>query len=131
MGKKTKKSLEVSEEQQVVQQVVQDEFEKEPNPADAEELIPYHTKQASFAMLYLLFFSFLMFTLPFAAFYGTRHILHLYFHIDGFENTCGAVIAAVITVNLVIALYAVFGFREAKREEETVKQFASFKAKTN
>jgi hypothetical protein len=55
----------------------------------------------------------------------------LYFHIDGFENTCGGVIAAVVTVNVIIALYAIFGFREAKREEDTVKEFASIKAKTN
>lgn len=95
--------------------------------ADHEELIPYHTKQASFALLYLLFFSILMFTLPFAAFFGTRHALQEYLDITGFTNTCWSVFAAVLTVNIVIALYAISGYLESKREEETVKQHADSK----
>lgn len=111
--------------------------EKPSSPADDDVLIPYHTKQASFALLYLLFFSILMFTLPFGAFYGTRHYLHEYLHIDGFTNTCWSVIASVVTVNIVIALYAICGYYDAKREEETVNQHASLtsssssKEKTN
>ncbi|CRK87594.1 CLUMA_CG001390, isoform B [Clunio marinus] len=58
------------------------------NQEDNDALIPYHTKQASFALLFLLFFSVLMFTLPFLAFYGTQMLLRDYFHIDGFQNTC-------------------------------------------
>lgn len=130
MGKKNKKSaleqpIEVRHESEEVEE------EQPEDPADDDALIPYHTKQASIALLYLLFFSMLMFTLPFAAFYGVRHILHEYLHIDGFENTAWSVLAAVVTVNIVIALYAMFGFREAKKEEETVRVYASNKAKTN
>lgn len=122
MGRKTKKSLEV------VASVVEEESEYvmpeaqiQSIAADDDALIPYHTKQAAFAMLYLLFFSVLMFTLPFAAFYGVKYVLLDHFHIDGFQNTCWSVVAAVITVNLVIALYAIKGFIDAKNEEDTVK----------
>lgn len=106
---------------------------REKDPADDTELIPFHTRQASWAMLYLLFFSVLMFTLPFGAFFGTRHILHVYFDIYGFQNNCWSVIAAVVTVNLVIAMYAIVGFLDAKKEEDTVNQLAKIKtkAKTN
>lgn len=126
MGRKTKKSLEV------VASVVEGESEESVMPeaeiqsiaADDDALIPYHTKQAAFALLYLLFFSFLMFTLPFAAFYGVKHLLLDHFHIGGFQNTAWSVLAAVITVNLVIALYAIKGFMDAKNEEDTVKLLA-------
>lgn len=125
MEKRDKKSLVVSDSEQDSQSV------GEVSPADDEDLIPYHTKQAALAMLYLLFFSALMFTMPFAAFYGIRHLLHEYFQIDGFENTCWSVLASVITVNLVIALYAIFGFMDARKEEEIVNEHARSKPKTN
>lgn len=111
--------------------VIEQREEAYDDPADDDALIPYHTKQASFALLYLLFFSFLMFTLPFASFYGVHHVLLTYFHIDGFTNTCWSVLSAVLTVNIVIALYAIFGFMEARKEEAKVKEFAANKAKTN
>jgi hypothetical protein len=128
MGKKNKNShkTEIEPEQRV-----QEIDEKPEITADDDALIPYHTKQASLAVIYLLFFSILMFTLPFAAFYGIRHALHEYLQIDGFANTCWSVLAAVVTVNFVIAIYAVVGFLEAKKEENTVIQFAKTKAKTN
>jgi VMA21-like domain len=119
MGKKNKNQLETKTE------------DKAYNPADDDALVPYHTKQASMAVIYLLFFSILMFTLPFVAFYGVRDTLHKYLHIDGFQNTCWSVIAAVVTVNIVIALYAFCGFLDARREEDTVNKFAQSKAKTN
>lgn len=120
MGKKNKKALE--------QPLPVEEENKDDDPADDDELIPYHTKQASFAMLYLLFFSFLMFTLPFAAFFSVRHILEEYFDLDHFQVTCWSVIASVVTVNVVIALYAIFGYLDSKKEEATVKEFAKSKA---
>jgi putative methyltransferase len=119
MGKKNKKS---ALEEPVM------EVQKTEDPADDDALIPYHTKQASFALLFLLFFSILMFTLPFGAFYGTKHILQEYFHLDTFQTTCWSVLAAVFTVNIVIGLYAIFGFLEAKKEEAMVKQHVKSKA---
>lgn len=127
MGKKNKKSLNLPEPEEVVKE---DILEEHQDPADDDALIPYHTKQASLALLYLLFFSFLMFTLPFGAFFGVRHVLHEH-QVDGFTNTCFSVLAAVLTVNIVIALYAIFGFRDAKNEEQTVQRLVSTKEKTN
>jgi hypothetical protein len=123
MGKKSKKALETTEEQQ---DLLQSE-EKPVTPADDPQLIPYHTRQAAFAIIYLLFFSVLMFTLPFAAFFGVRHTLNEHFHIDGFPNTCWSVGAAVLTVNIVIALYAISGYIEAKKEEDHVNKHAQSK----
>jgi hypothetical protein len=120
MGKKNKKSA----LEEPVMEVLKTE-----DPADDDALIPYHTKQASFALLFLLFFSVLMFTLPFGAFYGTQHLLKEYLHLDTFQTTCWSVLAAVFTVNIVIGLYAIFGFLEAKKEEAMVKQHV--KSKTN
>uniref|UniRef100_A0A182TAC2 Vacuolar ATPase assembly integral membrane protein VMA21 homolog n=1 Tax=Anopheles maculatus TaxID=74869 RepID=A0A182TAC2_9DIPT len=79
--------------------------------------IPLHSRQAAFAILWLLVYSFAMFTLPFGAFYGTRHVLADHFHIEGFHNTCGSVLAAVLTVNVIIMLYAFRGFREVEEED--------------
>lgn len=125
MGKKSKKAaLDVPEVEEV-------QLKPKDDPADDDALIPFHTKQASIAMANLLFFSFLMFTLPFAAFFGVRHYLRDILHLDNFTVTCWSVFAAVVTVNVIIALYAIFGFREAKKEEQTVKDYAKAKAKTN
>lgn len=122
MGKKNKKAaLEVQTPVVEVQQTS--------DPADDDALIPYHTKQAGFALLFLLFFSVLMFTLPFGAFYGTRHLLLEILQLDRFQTTCWSVLAAVLTVNLVIFGYAFFGFVEARKEEAMIKQHV--KSKTN
>uniref|UniRef100_A0A182PYU5 Vacuolar ATPase assembly integral membrane protein VMA21 homolog n=1 Tax=Anopheles epiroticus TaxID=199890 RepID=A0A182PYU5_9DIPT len=79
--------------------------------------IPLHSRQAAFAILWLLVYSFAMFTLPFGAFYGTRYVLAEQFAIEGFPNTCGSVLAAVVTVNVIIMLYAFRGFREVEEED--------------
>ena len=120
MGKKNKKAA-LDEPTVEVQQTE--------DPANDDALIPYHTKQASFALLFLLFFSILMFTLPFGAFYGTRHLLLEILHLDRFQTTCWSVLASVLTVNLVIFGYAFFGFVEARKEEAMIKQHV--KSKTN
>ncbi|CAD6233992.1 GSCOCG00007455001-RA-CDS [Cotesia congregata] len=46
-----------------------------------------------------------MFTLPFVSFYGTKHYLSTHYEFTEFECNCISVIAAVITVNLIIASY--------------------------
>lgn len=127
MGKKSNKAaLETLSEKESTR-----EEDKPVDPADDEALIPYHTKQATLAVIYLLFFSILMFTLPFAAFFGVRHVLLEHMQVEGFANTCWSVLAAVVTVNFVIAIYAVVGFLDAKKEEDTVLQFSKSKPKTN
>lgn len=65
-------------------------------------LLPVHTRQATKALLILLFYSTLMFSLPFGAFFGTKTLLKDYFHVAGYENTVCSVISVVITVNFII-----------------------------
>lgn len=61
---------------------------------------------------YLLIFSIAMFTLPFAAFFGVKHIMEEELHSDRFMTNCVSVCAAVLTVNIIIAGYAYLGFQE-------------------
>uniref|UniRef100_A0A182T0S0 Vacuolar ATPase assembly integral membrane protein VMA21 homolog n=1 Tax=Anopheles maculatus TaxID=74869 RepID=A0A182T0S0_9DIPT len=80
---------------------------------------PANQRQASSALGWLLLYSTAMFTLPFAAFYSTRYCLTHYLHIDGFPNTCGSVVAAVLVVNMIILLYALRGYEDAKEDDNT------------
>lgn len=61
---------------------------------------------------YLLIFSVAMFTLPFAAFFGVKHIMEEEFHAERFMTNCVSVCAAVLIVNIIIAGYAYLGFQE-------------------
>lgn len=75
-------------------------------------LIPEHTTRITKVLGILLIFSFLMFSLPFGAFFGTKYVLKYYFLMDGFSNTVWAVISSVLTVNLIIVSYAYICFHE-------------------
>lgn len=82
-------------------------------------LIPAHTKQASIAVLYLLFFSTLMFTLPFAAFFGMKHYLRDHLKVnDVFELNAWSVFSAVVTVNFIICLYAYKAYHETEYDND-------------
>lgn len=83
----------------------------EPNQYDekTERLI---SKQATSALLYLLFYSILMFTLPFGAFYGTRHLLREHTDYSEFTITSLSVTSSVITVYIIIGLYAYKAYTE-------------------
>lgn len=85
---------------------------------DEGPLIPEHTRQAAIALGLLLFFSVLMFSLPFGAFYGTKYYLEKYLDIIGYENTVWSVVAAVVTVNVIIALYAWVAYHEKEYDDE-------------
>lgn len=93
-------------------------------PGNEEEYEPVNyaneiiSKQTSKALLYLMFYSTLMFTLPFAAFYGTRYTLEHYFQVVGFANTGFSVLAAVIVVNAVILAYAYHGYHETEYDNQ-------------
>lgn len=80
-------------------------------------LIPEHSKQAAKALAFLLFYSFLMFTLPLAAFYGSKYVLEDYFNITGFPNTAWSVLVAVVTVNLIIVGYVYHAYHEKEYNE--------------
>lgn len=68
--------------------------------------------QANMALLYLFFYSVLMFTLPFGAFYLTRDFLTK--HTEYAYNTIStlSVASCVTTVWLIIALYAIQAYHE-------------------
>lgn len=88
------------------------------NTGDTAPLLPPHTKQAAQAMALLLFYSILMFTMPFGSFYATKYILRDSFHIDGFTNTAMSVFAAVLTVNIIICVYAYQAYHETEYDDE-------------
>lgn len=77
--------------------------------AHTEKLI---SQQTSSALLYLLFYSILMFTLPFGAYFLTKHLLELHSHLPQFNITAWSVIASVVTIYIVIGLYAFHAYRE-------------------
>lgn len=89
-----------------------------PPKATVDYSIPVHSRQAAFSLLYLFLYSILMFTLPFGAFFGVRHVLADKFDITGFPNTCYSVLSAVIVVNLIIVLYAYKGYHETEYDSE-------------
>lgn len=81
-------------------------------------LLPPHTRQAAKALALLLFFSFLMFSLPFGAFFLTRTVLRDHFDIEGFANTAWSVLMAVVTVNVIIILYAYIAYHEPEYDDK-------------
>lgn len=87
----------------------------EPDPIKI--LHPNHKAQENKAILLLLFFSFLMVSLPFGAFFGTKYTLQD-FDITGFTNVIWSVSASVLTVNLIIAGYVYIAFKEQEYDSE-------------
>lgn len=88
-----------------------------PNAHDAVHHYDPHTehlisKQTSSALLTLFYYSILMFTLPFAAFFGARHFLFEHTDWTEFAVTSCAVFASVITIYVIIGLYAWHAYRE-------------------
>lgn len=79
------------------------------NDSKTEELI---SKQAASALLYLFFYSILMFTLPFGAFFGTGYILREHTELSDFATTSLSVTSSVITIYIIIACYAIKGYNE-------------------
>lgn len=94
-------------------------------PAYDENIENLISKQASSALLYLLFFSILMFTLPFAAFFGTQHLLRTCTDFSEFAITSISVASAVVTVYVIIFLYVYKAYKEKEiiiPEETTSKK---------
>ncbi|CAF4844469.1 unnamed protein product [Pieris macdunnoughi] len=80
-------------------------------------LIPRHTQQAAYALAILFLYSIAMFTLPFVAFFGVRHILSEYYPVDTFMRTVWSVVSAVVVVNSIIFLYAYKAYHEKEYDE--------------
>ncbi|XP_034661862.1 uncharacterized protein LOC117897249 [Drosophila subobscura] len=106
MGKKNKKQA-TTEAAEPVQPV-----------ADVDAQIAKRPRQQSLdrsleVFLWLLAYSFLMFTLPFLGFYGVQSWLKESFPtLTIFEVNCYSVLTAVLVVNAVVALYVLKAFRE-------------------
>ncbi|CAB3364147.1 Hypothetical predicted protein [Cloeon dipterum] len=89
------------------------------NMSDTQDEGPIWDEQArrnvrTFGLLF--FYSCLMFTLPFGAFYGTRWTMTYYCHIDGFRNTCWSVGAAVVVIHIIAFTYAYHAYCEDKKD---------------
>lgn len=112
MGKNKKASI--------VQEVVEVTHQQHsvPPTSTVDYSIPVHSRQAAFSLLYLFLYSVCMFTLPFGAFFGVRHVLADHFDITGFPNTCYSVLSAVIVVNSIIVLYAFKGYHETEYDTD-------------
>jgi hypothetical protein len=109
-SKKSKEQVEVTPvvvQQESTAKPKKDKKKKAKQVNDTE--VPLFSRDAAFALFNLFIYSFAMFTLPFASFFATKYILQDHFHVTGFSNTCASVIAAVLTVNLIIIMYAIKG----------------------
>lgn len=80
--------------------------------------LPTQTRQATKAMALLLFFSFLMFSVPFLVFFGTKHVLLEDFHLEVFQCNAIAVFAAVVTVNIIIGIYVYIAYKEPEYDSQ-------------
>ena len=67
----------------------------------------------------LFIYSTAMFTLPFVAFFGVRHLMTNEFNAENFTTNCVSVLAAVVTVNIIIASYAYKALHEPDDPEES------------
>lgn len=87
--------------------------------ATVDYTLPQHQRQAAFSMLWLFVFSCCMFTMPFGAFYGVRHfMLTEYKDPTPFEVTAYSVLATILTVNVIIGVYAMVGYYETEYDNE-------------
>lgn len=69
---------------------------------------------SSSALCTLFLFSIAMFTLPFAAYYGTINAFEKYWNIPFSQSYIYGVIAAVIMVHIIIIAYIVKAFHDDK-----------------
>jgi len=66
----------------------------------------------------LFFYSCLMFTLPFGAFYSTRWAAAHYWDIEGFKNTCWSVAAAVVVIHCVAFGFCYQAYKDDSKEAQ-------------
>lgn len=73
---------------------------------------------ASTVLSYLFMYSIAMFTLPFAAFYGTKYLVKEYLDVEEFTNTIISVVMSVVAVHVVIILYVRHAVHEMRADKE-------------
>lgn len=108
---KIKKILSIFTPKNQIQKSV---FEKDKDPAFTMSNL---TKVLGTFFLYTI----AMFTLPFIAYFGVRHIMITEFHTDRFFTNCVSVLAAVIVVNIIIGVYAYRALHETDSHDEPPK----------
>lgn len=84
---------------------------------EKEPLISRQSQLAAYALAILFLHSVAMFTLPFVAFFGVRHILSEYYPVDSFMRTVWSVVSAVVVVNVIIFSYAYKAYNEKEYDE--------------
>ncbi|XP_011864314.1 PREDICTED: uncharacterized protein LOC105560111 [Vollenhovia emeryi] len=77
----------------------------------------------------LFLYSVAMFTLPFAAFFGIQRFMILEFQTDTAVTNYVSVLAAVVTVNLIISCYAYQALNESIDEKEQSEDQAQVESK--
>ncbi|XP_039305229.1 uncharacterized protein LOC120357786 [Solenopsis invicta] len=77
----------------------------------------------------LFLYSIAMFTLPFAAFFGIQRFMILEFQTDTAVINYVSVLAAVVTVNLIISCYAYQALNESVEEKEQSEDEVGIKSK--
>lgn len=86
---------------------------------NADYTLPQHQRQAAFSLLWLFVFSCCMFTLPFGTFFGVRHFVQTHYaDATQFTVTAYSVLATVLTVNVIIAAYALVAYHETEYDNE-------------
>lgn len=71
--------------------------------------------------LWFLFYSMLMFTLPFISYFGVKKYLQEYHNLTHYQIICSAAVSSVVTVHFIIYLYVRKAFVEVAREERKRK----------
>lgn len=90
-----------------------------PSTTNVDYTLPQHQRQAAFSLLWLFVFSCFMFTLPFGAFFGVRHFVQTHYaDASQFAVTAYSVLATVLTVNVIIAVYALVAYHETEYDDE-------------
>lgn len=87
-------------------------------PFVSSDWLPPQTRQAAKAIALLLFFSVLMFSIPFLVFFGTRHYLTEHFHLEPFETNAISVFTAVVSVNVIIGIYVYIAYKEPEYDSK-------------
>lgn len=97
-------------------------------PKDKKTLVTEKEKESSFTMSKIVevlgtffLYSLAMFTLPFLAFFGVRHVMITKFDAETFVTNSVSVFASVIVVNIIIGVYAYKALHEPEEQSEPLK----------
>lgn len=86
--------------------------------ADKGPLLSKNTQQTVLVLANLFMYSVAMFTLPFVAFFGVRHILTEYYPVGTFLVNVWSVVSAVVVVNIIIFVYAYKAYHEKEYDDD-------------